>query len=67
MIDFDENYDHSIFLEQSDCDSAMEHIQSILADAIGAPKIPKVQFQDVGGKIIYFKSRRHFVIIFFCM
>lgn len=27
----------------------MEHIQSILADAIGAPKIPKVQFQDVGG------------------
>ena len=29
--------------------TALEHLQKSLGDAIGAPKIPKVQWKDVGG------------------
>ena len=48
-MDFNPQIHHSILLQKLDFDTSMEHIRSIMSDAIGAPKIPKVKFQDIGG------------------
>ena len=48
-LDFNPQIHHSVLLQKLDFDTSMEHIRSIMSDAIGAPKIPKVKFQDIGG------------------
>ena len=35
-------------LEEIDFETALNYLQSVMADAIGAPKIPNVQWKDVG-------------------
>ena len=47
-VDFVEDVHHSVLVTQSDLELAMEHVRNN-TDAIGVPKIPQVQFQDVGG------------------
>ena len=47
-VDFVEDIHHSVLVTQSDLELAMEHVRNN-TDAIGVPKIPQVQFQDVGG------------------
>ena len=39
----------SVFLGAQHCQKGLEYLQKSLGDAIGAPKIPKVQWEDVGG------------------
>ncbi|XP_031356547.1 peroxisome assembly factor 2 [Photinus pyralis] len=36
-------------LEQGDFDSALDRMQAMYSQSLGAPKIPKVQWSDVGG------------------
>lgn len=40
---------HAIHLSRSHFDQGLGRVQSFMKDAIGAPKIPKVQWNDVGG------------------
>ena len=48
-LEVDFEVSKSIFVNAQHCQRALERLQKTLGDAIGAPKIPKVQWEDVGG------------------
>ena len=48
-LDIDLDIAKCVFLSPKHYQTAQEHLQKSLGDAIGAPKIPKVQWKDVGG------------------
>ena len=48
-LDVDLEVAKCVFLSPQHYQTALEHLQKSLGDAIGAPKIPKVQWKDVGG------------------
>ena len=48
-LDIDLDIAKCIFLSPKHYQTAQENLQKSLGDAIGAPKIPKVQWKDVGG------------------
>ena len=48
-LDVDLEVAKCVFLSPQHYQTALDHLQKSLGDAIGAPKIPKVQWKDVGG------------------
>ena len=47
--DFDESVELSVNLDEKVLEQGLEKIQAAMADAMGAPQVPKVKWEDIGG------------------